>query len=402
MSPEQVTEPRSIRVLLVTRNLPPLRGGMERLNRHMAMELAQEFRVHVVGPRGSGGFLPAPISVDEVPAAPLWKFFRGALWRSVRAASRDGHPDIVLGGSGLVAPFAWLAGRIAGARVVLYVHGLDLIVPNLVYRLFWRPFIRRADACFANSANTKALASSIGVQANRVAVLHPGVDLPELDSRSATSDFRDRFGLGNAPVLLAVGRLIPRKGLLEFVDASLPTIVAEIPDARLVVLGDETPDLLHNNDVGLAGRIRRRAAELGIADRLHFLGPQDDATLADAWRAADAHVFPVREVAGDVEGFGMVAVEAAAHGLPTVAFAAGGIPDAVSDGVSGYLVPPGDHAQFAARCIELLRARTSTPLRAQARGFAEGFAWKIFGAQLRARIRSLAVGAARASDECAP
>lgn len=373
-------------VLHITRNLPPLRGGMERLNLHVALELAGEFDVAVVGPQGCRVFLPEPIRVDEIPAAPLWRFFAGAMLHSILAARRC-RPEVVLAGSGLAAPFAWLAARCVGARLTIYVHGLDLIAEHAVFRWFWRPFIRRADLCIANSAHTAALARSIGVESARIVVVHPGVDMP--DPETVQNDFRSRFDLGERPLLLSVGRLIARKGLLEFVENALPQIVAAVPDACLVVLGDELPNLLQGDSAGLGDRIRQSASALGIARNLRFIGPQDDATLAMAYRAADAHVFPVRDVTGDVEGFGMVAVEAAAHGLPTVAFAVGGVPDAVQDGVSGHLIAGGEYAQMATKLIELLRERTDTPLRGRARAFAEQFAWKHFGALLRDQIRKL-------------
>src|SRR6516225_3052165 len=72
-----------LRILFVTRNLPPLRGGMERLCRHMAIELGREFEVTVVGPRDAREFLPREIDLIGVAAAPLWKFFLGALLRSL-------------------------------------------------------------------------------------------------------------------------------------------------------------------------------------------------------------------------------------------------------------------------------------------------------------------------------
>ena len=115
--------------------------------------------------------------------------------------------------------------------------------------------------------------------------------------------------------------------------------------------------------------------------------PCDDASLSAAYRAANVHVFPVREISGDVEGFGMVAVEAAAHGLPTVAYAVGGVPDAVSDGVSGALVEPGDSAAFADAASRWLHADNDA--RAACRVFAERFAWPRFDAEIR---RVLAAG----------
>jgi phosphatidylinositol alpha-1,6-mannosyltransferase len=274
--------------------------------------------------------------------------------------------------------------------MAVYVHGLDLIVPNRMYRWFWLPFVRRCDLCIANSEHTARLAATCGVPAARIVVVHPGVDLPSGDIPDA-ADFRVRFGLGQRAMLLSVGRLIARKGLLEFVEKALPEIAREQSDVCLVVLGDETPALLHGSSVGLGERIRLSAAQLGLETNLLFVGPQDDQTLAAAYAAADVHVFPVRDVPGDVEGFGMVAVEAAAYGLPTVAFAVGGVPDAVENGVSGDLQPAGDYSKLARSVLNYLGKRNDAATRTRARAFAERFSWEHFGSTMRQVISRIAV-----------
>lgn len=111
---------------------------------------------------------------------------------------------------------------------------------------------------------------------------------------------------------------------------------------------------------------------------MRFLGTLFGPDLADAYAGADVHVFPVRDIPNDPEGFGMVAAEAAAHSLPTVAYAAGGAVDAVADGVSGTLVPVGNAEAFADAALTLLR----TPLETDAMAtFARGLAWCEFGHQ---------------------
>jgi SAM-dependent methyltransferase len=137
------------------------------------------------------------------------------------------------------------------------------------------------------------------------------------------------------------------------------------------------------------GRILAAAAGPGLEDNIRILGPCDDATLTSAYFAAHVHVFPVRDVPGNVEGFGMVAIEAAAHSLPTVAFAVGGIPDAVREGRSGYLIPPGDYGRFADRVCALLGSGRDATLRQSAREVAGDFQWERFGGRLTAALDEL-------------
>lgn len=381
-----MTESARPRVLLVTRNLPPLVGGMERLNWHMADELARHGDVRVIGPAGSAALAPAGVGIAEAPLKPLWKFLAHAKWKALREARRW-RPDVVLAGSGLTAPIAWLAARLSGARAVAYVHGLDLAVDSRAYRLLWLPFIRRMDRVIANSGPTARLAREAGVPADRVGIVHPGVELPAADVVADGAAFRRRHALGDGPVLLSVGRLTERKGIREFALNILPVIVARHPDALLVVIGEAATH-------ALAARSQSRESIQATADAadvgasIRFIGKVSDHELEEAFAVAAVHVFPVRELPGDPEGFGMVAVEAAAHGLPTVAFATGGVVDAVADGASGRLVPPGDGAAFAQAVIETL-ARGEGASASLCRVFAARFAWPEFGRALVGQLGKL-------------
>ena len=371
------------RVLLMTRNLPPLRGGMERLNLHLALELQKTADVAVVGPEGSAAFLERVSWLRTVPIRPLWRFFVSCFAEGIRLARRT-RPDIVVAGSGLCAPFAHVAARCIGARSAVYVHGLDLVTRHVIYRALWRPFIRRTDICIANSANTGRLARDIGVPGERIHIVHPGVTLPEsLPDAGAKALFRSRHDWEGKRVLLSVGRLTERKGLLEFVRHVLPRLRQVDPRIVLAVVGNDALDAL--NGQGIRERLDRCIGELGLDDAVLRHGELSEADLASAYACADLAVFPVRAMPGDVEGFGMVAIEAAAHGLPTVAYAVGGVPDAIADGVSGWLVAPDDHAGFASAVLTGLSLDRDV-LAQGCRDFARRFQWHRFG---EAMVRAL-------------
>ena len=385
MSEHAKNAPCRQRLLVITRNLPPLRGGMERLVWHIVDELAVDYDVHVIGPAGCRQFLPQGVSATELAVRPLPLFLLACLVRSVFLSLRL-RPARVLAGSGLTAPFAWLAARLAGGRWLVYLHGLDIQADSRFYQAFWPRFFGRADIVLVNSHFTFRLAEQAGVDAARIRILHPGVQLPDTAMAAQQRQvFRDTHQLGNRPLMLYVGRIVPRKGLLAFVEQVLPAVLAQCPDAMLLVVGEE-PDQALLKSSGETARVIQRLDALGLHQSVRFLGSPDDQALSMAYFAADVLVFPVQQQVSDNEGFGMVAIEAAAHGLPTVAFAAGGVPDAVADGVSGWLLPPADYPAMHATVVACLQGDAGVVSAGSCRQFAEGFAWPMFASRLSSMV----------------
>lgn len=378
---------RSPKLLFVTRNFPPLTGGMERLNHQAFLSLKDSYSVTLCGPEGASRFLPTGIPFREVPLAPLSRFLLGVQWESLKLARNFG-PNIVYSGSGLTAPAVLLAARAAGARSVCFLHGLDIVADHPLYRQLFLPAIRRINRILVNSRHTSGLAQAAGVRADRIEIINPGVELPDWHLRAeARQRFRSSLGLGERPILLAAGRLTQRKGLAEFMRYALPEIRRQVPDILLLVIGSEATSALKHRG-GIEEGIRVATQEMNLAAHVQLLGAVDDSRLSDAYFAADAMVFPVLDLPGDVEGFGMVAIEAAAHGLPTVAFAVGGVPDAVANGESGWLVAPGDYGAFTENALVLLDGREKGEIALRCRQHGERFEWAEFGRQLRSVVHS--------------
>ncbi len=368
-------------ILLVTRNFPPLLGGMERLNQYLLQELEREYDAYLVGPKGANTHVAHPERVIACPSTPVSVFLIHAAVKAVRSARRY-RPCLIIAGSGVNALPAWLAAKASGTPWVVYLHGLDLVVDNILYQQIFLPIIRRADAWLVNSHATARLAIAAGLTANRLSILHPGVAIPEtLPSNDDVRAWRKQHSFGNRPLLLSVGRLTKRKGLREFVLHALPTILVTHPKALLVVVGEEPHAALTSATIGV-NALRKAAYQTGAQESLKILGNLSDEELGLAYRAASVLVFPVLDIPNDVEGFGMVAIEAAAHGLPTVAFAVGGVPDAIGNGCSGCLIPPGDYPGMAKKVIEYLQGKSDATVTA-CRTFASGFSWSRFGIVLR-------------------
>ena len=376
---------RPRRVLVITRNFPPLVGGMERLVFNAYQELRKEFQCDVISPRSSPKDLEAGSRNLACPVSPIPLFLFCAALKGVYGHLRAGY-SIFFAGSGITAPLAIIFAKSFSKRSVIYLHGLDIIADSWLYQRFFVSFFRYADRVIVNSRNTARLAQEKGVPRDNIEIVHPGVDLPR--ERSIDVDFARAHGLEGCKVLLSVGRIIPRKGLLEFVENSLGEIIRAEPSCKLLIVGAEARQAL-NRERGYRKELERLVDAKSLRAHVIFSGYLEDGDLASAYSAAHVFVFPLRPMPNDVEGFGMVAVEAAAHGLQTVAFDVGGVADAIEQGVSGELIESGNYGEFALKTIELLANSKNTNTQAKCRNHATKFSWAIFGGRLRQVFNNL-------------
>lgn len=376
------------RILLVSRNFPPTTGGLERFLYNTYLQLEDNYDVAFVGARGAEKYLKPQTPYVNTPILPMVSFLIRTQLNAFRMA-RKFKPDLVIAGSGITAPAAILAARVVDARSLCFVYGLDLIVENFIYQKFFVPAIRRCDTIISISQNTSRLAKNAGVRSERIKLLHPGVELPGNVPQPDVGAFKRRFGLEENIILLSVGRLSQRKGITEFITFALPQLVSQHPDIKLVIIGSEPHEALKHSP-GQLERIKNAIHARGLEDHVVLLGQVDEETLRDAYCAGKLMVFPVIDLPGDMEGFGMVAIEAAAHGLPTISFAVGGVPDAVKEGVSGYLLKSGDYEGFVKAVLHYIDYEDAARWSDQCRRFAEEFTWEKFGRRLREIINDTA------------
>ncbi|MEQ9463121.1 MAG: glycosyltransferase family 4 protein [Haliea sp.] len=327
-----------LKVLVITRNLPPLVGGMERLLYNLVLGVAEYADVTVIGPSGCRAYLPGAVATQEC-SDKLAGFLVGSTLAALRIV-RQGRFDVVIGGSGLMAPLLLLLKLLFRCRTLILVHGLDIIVDHWLYQRLFIPALRKADQVVANSRNTRRLAVEKGVAEDRITIIHPGTHIPELPDEERKREFLQRYRIPHSRYMLFVGRITRRKGLSPFIRNSLPAILQACPDAGLVVVGDNPDDSL--NRQGEKAEVLAAIKETGLTDKVMFLGQVNDRDLETAYACAAVHVFPLIAVPGDVEGFGMVAIEAAAMGTPTIGFDVGGVRDAVLP-TGGHLVEVGQY-----------------------------------------------------------
>jgi phosphatidylinositol alpha-1,6-mannosyltransferase len=263
----------------------------------------------------------------------------------------------------------YVVHRLTGVPYVTYVHGEELTTLGRRPVAGWaiRKVLARAGAVFVNSRFTWGQVRGFGVPETRIRLARPGVDLVRFRPTDAAW-LRARYGAGDNRVVLTVGRLIPRKGQ-DTVIRILPEVARHVPVVYWVA-GEGTQ--------AEQRRLEAIAEEHGVRDRVRFLGAVADSELPALYSACDVFAMLNRKTPdGDVEGFGMVFLEAGACGRPVVGGASGGAVEAVRHGVTGYLVPEGDGAAAVRALVSLLRDPESRERMGEAgRRFAARHAWE--------------------------
>lgn len=338
-----------MRTLLVTSDFPPVVGGIQSYLRDFVQEVADREGADsiVVFAATWNAKEAAAWDAEQDYTVIRWPFpvliATPCVARKMAQIIRDFDIDTVW--FGVTAPLAALGGRAkkAGARrVVSTTHGHEVgwaMVP--IARRFVSAAGGSADAVTYISRYTLGrIQHAIGPKPEYVA-LPSGVDTNFFRPASDEERFstRQSLGVGDAPLIVCSSRLVPRKGQDRLIDA-LPSIRERVPGAQLVIVGD-----------GHYGRTLRRMAGEGVT----FTGQVERDRLRDIVASADVFAMPARTRGGglDLEGLGIVYLEAQACGIPTVAGDSGGAPEAVSP-ESGVVVNGRDTQAIADAVTQLL------------------------------------------------
>ncbi|MBO0680528.1 glycosyltransferase family 4 protein [Mycolicibacterium sp. S2-37] len=357
------------RVLLVTNDYPPRRGGIQ--------SYLEAFVDHIVaaGDHEITVYAPAWKGAAEYDGAAAYDVVRhpGSLMLpepSVAGRMRTliADRDIATVWFGAAAPLALLSplARRAGAgRVLASTHGHEVGWSMLpVARTALRRIGDDTDVVtYVSRYTRRRFAGAFGPRA-ALEHLPPGVDTDRFaPDPGAREELRKRYALGERPVVVCVSRLVPRKGQDVLIRA-LPEIRRQVPDAALVIVGGGP----HR------AALQRLADGHDVAEHVRFTGGVPGDELPAHHAMADVFAMPCRtRGAGlDVEGLGIVYLEASATGVPVVAGRSGGAPETVRDGATGVVVDGTDVAAVAAEVGGLLRDRD----RATAMG-AEGRRWAV-------------------------
>jgi phosphatidylinositol alpha-1,6-mannosyltransferase len=378
-------------ILVLAWNFPPALGGMEVVAARLVAGLqALGHKSHVIARFGPD--LSDETSVER-PAKPgLLRYQLFSLSRGLRAMRKAQRPDLILCPGIVNAPVAWVLSRCFKRPYVLLAHGSDVSYGGWAYRLCMRFLFKGAARIPANSNNTRELLLAIGCEAQRISVIHPGVDSTAYGPRTPQKhrDIRGRLGWEDRPVVLTSGRLVRRKGVLECVTQVIPALKARYPDVLYVVVGDEpTASLVHRER--LLVRVQEQAEAAGLASNVYLAGRASDDALRDMYYAADVFLLGAMQTPGDVEGFGIVFLEAALAELPAVTTRSGGIPDAVADGISGVLCDPEDWPALSDAVLALLedRERRDVLGKGARQRVLDAFAWTTITSQYEACLSDL-------------
>jgi phosphatidylinositol alpha-1,6-mannosyltransferase len=374
------------KTLIVTNDFPPRPGGIQSFVHNMALRMDPS-QVVVYASTWRDGTEVARFDAEQpfTVVRDRMKMLLPTPWvtRKATALLREhGCSSVWFGAAaplGLMAP----ALRKAGARrLVGTTHGHEAAWAQLPAS---RGLLRRIGegtdtlTYLGEYTRTRIAAALTPAAAARMVQLPPGVDEKTFHPGAGGAVLRARLGLADRPVVVCVSRLVPRKGQDTLILA-MPRILREFPDAALLIVGGGT----------YRGDLEKLAARTGVTAAVRFTGAVPWSELPAHFGAGDVFAMPCRTRRGglDVEGLGIVYLEASATGLPVVAGDSGGAPDAVLDGKTGWVVRGGSPEQAADRILTLLRdPELRRVMGARGRRWVEeAWRWDLLASRLRSLL----------------
>ena len=319
------------RTLFITRNYPPKVGGLETYSYNLIKEF--ESREDV-----------CKITLSRPIKHLLW-FLPYSFIRAFYLIRKYSVQSVHLC-DGLLAPLGVLLKHLTGVKVTVTIHGLDITYKNQFYQSLIPWCIARLDRVVCVSHSTRDECVRRITPCPNCTVIPNGIRPDQLYLQQSKNELRRKLenligiSIKNKKVLFTIGHLVKRKGVAWFVENVMP----RLEDSCLYVVAGEGPE---------RGTIQEIVDRYNLRDRVLLLGEVSDEDRKFIYNASDIFIMPNITVPDDVEGFGIVALEAGSCGLPVVASNIQGLRDAVINGKTGYLVEEGDVDGFVGRITDM-------------------------------------------------
>ena len=351
-----------MKVLFISRAFPPVIGGIEQQNESIARSLGMRCETGLIANRYGKKLLPLFLPYATIRALLVMRRY-----------------DIVLLGDGVLAIIGAIIKLLSRKPVVCIVHGLDLTFASRIYQALWvGRFLPGLDRLIAVGNATINEGVGRGIPAGKFTFIPNGVELTASVTRCQRQALEQRLARPiPGQLLLTLGRLVRRKGVAWFIENVLPGLD---PDLTYVVAGNG-PD--RDN---IAATVER----LQLQDRVVMTGEVSDRDRELLYACADLFVQPNIPVADNMEGFGLVVLEAAERGLPVAAARIEGLQDAISEENNGFLVESGNTEAWRQLITDLLHdpdrlQQAGTRARAYTQ---QNFAWKLIARRYQAALEN--------------
>ena len=353
-------------ILFISRAYPPVIGGIEKQNLEIANSLSELCNITVIANTRGKWFLPI--------------FLPYATTRALLAAYRY---DAILLGDGVLGATGYLLKVQARKPVVCIVHGLDLTYKNVIYQRLWvKFFIKRMDKLIAVGNETIKQGTRRGIPESKFVFIPNGVTPPARHKKYTLKDLE--FLIGKEPrghILLTLGRLVRRKGICWFISNVVGTLDREI---TYIIAGDGAEK----------SNILSAIKHSHLEDRVFYIGQVSDNEKQLLLSTADIFIQPNIKVADDMEGFGLVVLEAAASGCVVIASRLEGLTDSITHGKNGFLVRSGCADEFKLKIESVLdNPQERTCISEQARKYVVcNYAWPAIARRYHELLADLGSG----------
>jgi phosphatidyl-myo-inositol dimannoside synthase len=346
------------KTLLVTLDFYPKIGGVANYYFNLCKNLPQEKIIVLTdGKTSEEGDLGFKIFREELLKPTVWPHF-WPMFGAIKRIIRQEKIEMLWGGdiwpTGIVV---FLIAKLFKIPYIISCHGRDLLLvkKSRLKKYLVKNILRRAFAITVNSKNTGDIIESFDIEREKIKVVYPGInqvrqiiDTGEFHPPVAAGALRAKYNLAGKKILLSIGRLVERKGFDKVIEA-MGDIGEEVQDIVYVIVGDG-PDKMRLEQESKKSRNQKiNGAEI------IFAGQVNDEEKWAWLDVCDVFIMPVRESKTDVEGFGIVYLEAALAGKPAIAGKSGGASEAVIDGETGLLVSPEDRQEIADAVAKLFR-----------------------------------------------